>query len=351
MKFNNKTIRKAVKEWLDNEELAEKKYGHISSWDVSNVTNMEGLFEWASFNQPIGNWDVSNVTNMKCMFFDAESFNQPIGDWDVSNVTNMLKMFHYAESFNQLIGDWDVSNVTNMYSMFSGAISFDQPIGDWDVSNVTTMEDMFYNAESFNQPISNWDVSNVTNMEGMFSGATSFDQPIHDYWDVSNVTNMINMFYDQETFNQNIRIWKINSSKVNDTDIDENVEEFEDSRGPLKIFILTEGTEFSYKNKNGENFSFIAESLAVECNYEDLEGEIMQEIGELILTSKGENFEPHLVTDLPNIFEQEFSNGTGSLNNEAFTSVKEVIDFIKNLKSISFKTIDPKDGESIRYID
>jgi surface protein len=325
MKFNNKTIREAVKEWLDNEELAEKKYGHISSWDVSNVTNMEGIFEWASFNQPIGNWDVSNVTNMKSMFFDAESFNQPIGDWDVSNVTNMINMFHYAESFNQPIGNWDVSNVTNMEDMFSGSISFDQPIGDWDVSNVTNMESMFFDAESFNKPIDDWDVSNVTNMEDMFSGATSFDQ--------------------------NIRIWKINSSKVNDTDIDENVEEFEDSREPLKIFILTEGTEFFYKNKNGENLSFIAEYLAVECNYEDLEGEIMQEIGELILTSKGENFEPHLVTDLPDIFEQEFSNGTGSLNNEAFTSVKEVVDFIKNLKSISFKTIDPKDGESIRYID
>ena len=29
MKFNNDTIREAVNEWLENEELAEKKYGHI----------------------------------------------------------------------------------------------------------------------------------------------------------------------------------------------------------------------------------------------------------------------------------------------------------------------------------
>ena len=45
MKFNNDTIREAVNEWLDNEELAEKKYGHISSWDVSNVTNMSKMFK------------------------------------------------------------------------------------------------------------------------------------------------------------------------------------------------------------------------------------------------------------------------------------------------------------------
>jgi len=38
MKFNNETIREAVKEWLENDESAETKYGHISNWDVSNVT-------------------------------------------------------------------------------------------------------------------------------------------------------------------------------------------------------------------------------------------------------------------------------------------------------------------------
>jgi surface protein len=233
--------------------------------------------------------------------------------------------------------------------MFCDAESFNQPISYWDVSNVTNMESMFCDAESFNQPIVDWNVSNVSNMSYMFQDATSFNQPIGD-WNVSNVTNMESMFCDAESFNQNIKRWKINSSKDNDTDIDENIEEVEDSLETLKISILTEGTEFFYENENGENLSFVAEALAVECNYEDLEGEIMQEIGELILTSKGENFEPHLVTDLPDIFEQEFSNGTGSLNNEAFTSVQEVVDFIKNLKSISFKKIDPKDGESIRYI-
>ena len=61
----------------------------ISSWDVSNVTNMSGMFGNSSFNQDISSWDVSNVTNMSSMFQDSP-FNQDIGSWDVSNVTTMM---------------------------------------------------------------------------------------------------------------------------------------------------------------------------------------------------------------------------------------------------------------------
>ena len=78
--FNNDTLKEAVKEWLDNPASAKTKYGHISNWDVSKVTNMKGMFsDKDSFNQDISKWDVSNVTDMSYMFSYAESFNQDIG--------------------------------------------------------------------------------------------------------------------------------------------------------------------------------------------------------------------------------------------------------------------------------
>ena len=161
----------------------------ISTWDVSNVTNMKWMFTWCGdFNQNISHWDVGSVTNMYGMFIGAMSFNQPIGEWDMSSVEDIRAMFNVSHSFNQPIGNWDVSNVSDLTHLFQSAYSFNQDIGSWDVSNVTTMDDMFFAAASFNQDISNWDVSNVTFMISMFFGATSFNQNLSN-WSVENVTN------------------------------------------------------------------------------------------------------------------------------------------------------------------
>ena len=323
MKFNNETIRYAVKEWLENEELVETKYGHISSWDTSGVTDMSNMFKYAeSFNQPLNDWDVSNVTDMNAMFSLASSFNQPLNDWDVSNVTNMSLMFSIAKSFNQPLNDWDVSSVTGMNWMFRYASSFNQPLNDWDVSNVTDMNAMFSLASSFNQPLNDWDVSNVTNMKNIFSGA--------------------------ESFNQNTNKWKINSLKDNDTNIGENVEEAD-----LEINLMYEGTLFTYINDNEEEMTFKAFRLVVECpDADDYEWEVKDALGELVFTTKGDSKETYLITDLPeDIVDYQFTNSVGNLHDEALNSIEEAVDIIKNLKTISFKEINPKDGESICYID
>ena len=176
---------------------------------TSLVTDMGGMFsEKSSFNQDISSWDVSNVTNMQSMFTDS-GFNQDISSWDVSNVTNMNRIFFNAIAFNQDISSWNVSNLTSMNGMFGQATSFNQDIGSWDVSKVTDMSYMFAQAASFNQPIVNWNTSNVTDMQAMFIGAKSFNQDISS-WDVSNVTNMFSMFM-ESGFNQDISSWSVDN--------------------------------------------------------------------------------------------------------------------------------------------
>ena len=186
---------------------------NISKWDVSNVTNMAGIFYNKDyFNSGIGAWDVSSVTNMNYMFYGADRFNQDIGQWDVSSVQTMKKTFYnYHNTSSQLnIGSWDVSSVTDMSDMFRSAYYFNEDIGNWDVSSVTEMSNMFNSARAFNKDIGNWDVSSVTDMSYMFTSASDFNQDIGN-WDVSSVTDMSNMFNGARALNKDIGNWDVSS--------------------------------------------------------------------------------------------------------------------------------------------
>ena len=106
--MTNETIRGALWMWIHEPDTATLRYGHISRWDTSRVTNMNYLFEGLTdFNDDISGWNVCHVTSMKGMFAHAKHFNQPIGCWNVSNVKDMQFMFFQAMSFNQVLCSWE----------------------------------------------------------------------------------------------------------------------------------------------------------------------------------------------------------------------------------------------------
>ncbi|WP_086228351.1 BspA family leucine-rich repeat surface protein [Campylobacter sp. P0109] len=113
----------------------------LNNWDVSSVTNMSGMFairyemnyRYIDYTPDIfTNYQIYGIFN-----YDNETptiFNQPLNNWDVSSVTNMEGMFLGNESFNQLLNDWNVSNVKNIRGMFFKAKSFNQPLVSWKIS-------------------------------------------------------------------------------------------------------------------------------------------------------------------------------------------------------------------------
>ena len=95
MKLNNETIREAVELWLWEKDKCLENFGHISNWDVTEVTDMSELFpdpdDECCFNDDISEWDVSNVENMYCMFKNSQ-FTGDISKWDVSNYESLQDM-------------------------------------------------------------------------------------------------------------------------------------------------------------------------------------------------------------------------------------------------------------------
>ncbi|GMI14766.1 hypothetical protein TrLO_g4330 [Triparma laevis f. longispina] len=233
----NKELKEACLLWCDPEtrEYAEAKYGHISEFDTSKVTDMTSLFAGQKqFNENLSKWQTKKVETIERMFDGCSSFqgvgltnwnthacksmsrmfqccplfNPNLTLWNVSNVKNMERMFQNASSFNRDLS-WDVSKLNNIRSMFKGAVSFDGDISAFDTSSVTNMNAVFENASSFNGGIENWNVKKVKRMYCMFKKATSFNGDISS-WDVSKVEDMGRMFWGASAFDRaTIKQWNL----------------------------------------------------------------------------------------------------------------------------------------------
>jgi surface protein len=105
----------------------------ISNWDVSGCTNFSGMF-WQ--NSPFTNdgvngpgvgldtWTIATTlggVNMSAMLAGT-SLNWYLASWDTSQVTSMQQMFQFALNFNpDYLGNWSIQNLTTAFGMFSNS--------------------------------------------------------------------------------------------------------------------------------------------------------------------------------------------------------------------------------------
>ena len=153
-------------------ELLYKGETDLNCIDTSDIIDMSFLFLNINViidNIDVSNWNVSNVTNMEGLFNNCKKFNCDLSKWDVSNVKDMSYMFYNCGNFDCDLSNWDVSNVTNMYTMFEGCSKFKgKGLENWDVSKVESISYMFFDCINFDCDLSNWNVNNVKNMKRMF---------------------------------------------------------------------------------------------------------------------------------------------------------------------------------------
>ena len=116
--FSNNSLREMVELWLCKREQILEICGHISQWNVSQVTAMDHLFSFTAFNDDISQWDTGNVTTMEGMFSFNMYFNQDISGWNIANVINMQYMFENADGFCKDLSSWRYNINTNTKDMF-----------------------------------------------------------------------------------------------------------------------------------------------------------------------------------------------------------------------------------------
>ena len=120
---------------LENKELTKQDIEELAriskllnvKYTVNSTGKLEDIIDYIDridHNANL-NWiDTSKLRDMSCLFKDKTEFNGDISEWDVSNVINMESMFDNS-SFNQDISNWNVYNVR--YTRF---IFYNCPIKD-----------------------------------------------------------------------------------------------------------------------------------------------------------------------------------------------------------------------------
>ncbi len=115
----------------------------VTATDVPNLDNcntLEAMFSECrklKGNQSFNKWNVSSITSMNRTFYFDSLFNIDLSSWDVSNVVDFQGMFLLSH-FNQDISSWNVSNAENMDYMFFLS-PFVQDLSSWCVPKITSV--------------------------------------------------------------------------------------------------------------------------------------------------------------------------------------------------------------------
>jgi surface protein len=91
--------------------------------DMSQSTNMDGMFSGCTQLQSVPVWNTSGVYYMQFIFWDCSNLRS-LPNWDTSNVQNMESYCHCTTGNNNYyiseIPDYDVSSVSNARYAFAG---------------------------------------------------------------------------------------------------------------------------------------------------------------------------------------------------------------------------------------
>tara|TARA_Y100000813_G_scaffold146821_1_gene107423 strand:- start:994 stop:2070 length:1077 start_codon:yes stop_codon:yes gene_type:complete len=206
MKFNNQSIRTAVKEWLENSKEAEEKYGVLSSWNLDDVSSINEILSEIEFDSIIGYFHNAHITyeidDGTCNEHEFDAIVFSINFYD----KNKNILFHSNEKYFDL--DW-IEKTTNYFSRKDGYLIFDLIEKLWLRNRIFMKKsDLSKNNEKF-RIIFDDDYINFTNAcTGYFNGKNTmlldYDSAFNEHHSFSNLNQLLNFLNDQKEINSSL---------------------------------------------------------------------------------------------------------------------------------------------------
>ena len=144
---------------------------------------------------------ITPPSDMSYMFSDLEELQVigGLGCFDISNVTDMNHLFNCCYNLTEFdngdISGWNTSKVKDMSYIFRNTSSLGTlPIENWNTSSVSLLDRAFDSCGAFNLDLTKWDVSKVTSMNCLFMCSYSLKSVDISTWNTSSVIDFNNFY-------------------------------------------------------------------------------------------------------------------------------------------------------------
>lgn len=164
----------------------------VRQWDVSNITNFRGMFDFLDVatlgaSVDLSGWDVSSAVTIGSMFygntFGVAKRSMNLSNWNMPNLTNASNMFDNNRSLAELnITGWSTPSLTNMsrFAVRASELTTIAGIEYLNTSNVTNMYEAFNETTKLNISLAAFDMSNVTDLRNIFRGTNAMSVANYD---------------------------------------------------------------------------------------------------------------------------------------------------------------------------
>ena len=119
----------------------------LNDIDVSKIKDLSYLFELIYPKKvDMNNWNVSNVTDIHGLFWNNQIIEEVhIEDWDVRNVETAYGAFYFCKNIKELnLDNWEFNKCTEFDLMFKGCKELDTHFTDnWKITQTITCDNMF----------------------------------------------------------------------------------------------------------------------------------------------------------------------------------------------------------------